>query len=179
MANAQVLLLVLGPSIPAESLRALVATAAGQVGFTPGPWTSATGSSRAVRDASSARGATFSEGPWVGLTFTSGTTDFPAVPFSMPWTALRMNALNGPETGDPTTALLDRIRAGLAALADVSSSRVASRTPRNAISWDRNVPAPIVLPESGAGSGRSSSAGWLTALGLIGALAWFARSGIR
>jgi hypothetical protein len=174
MANAQILMLVMDDAVAAENLRALVATAAGQVGFTPGPWTAAAGSSRAVRDSGSTRGGTFSEGPWLGLTFTSNNP-LPDVPFSLPWSAIRMNVLNGPADSEALVSMTERIRAGLSTLPSNVIAIIASRGPRNAISWDRGVPAPIPLAES-SGAGAGGGGGFLLGLGAIAALAWWARS---
>ncbi len=170
MANGQILLVVRG-DVSAAALRAAVETAGRSAGFSPGPSTYAAGSSTAIRNGTLPTEGVFSDGPWLGFSFASDTA-LPTVAFSSPWSAIRMNLLGGPEGSEALVAVGNALRAM------PSVMRFASRSPRNAISWDRGVPASIPLTESSS-PGAAGGTGFLLGLGVVAALAWWARSGVR
>lgn len=167
MANAQILVLVSAPSeISTETFAAIVERAARAQGLGLGPWTyDATASTMAQA------GSSFVErvvgGPWDGLEITSGTT----VPASrrMVISAFRQNLAGLPDNAAGADAALSAL--GTIVRAELSSRgsvRLATRTTRNAISWDRGVPRPIDLSETG----QTSGIGWGVVAGLT-ALAIF------
>jgi len=171
MANVQVLLLMRG-SPDAASLSNAAIAAGRAAGFAPGPWTFATGSSRAARTPGETTQAAFSDGPWTGLTFDQPAA-FPAVPFSVPWAALRLNLIGGPE--DASGAVGNALTAALGG----NLIRMSSRGPRNAFTWERGVPEPIVLAEAGAAPAGPPYAGpgLLGGFVAIALLAWWASRG--
>lgn len=175
MANAQILLLVRGNPDAASLSNAAIA-AGRSAGFSPGPWTFASGTSRAARTIGETTQAVFSgpatDGPWAGLTLHQDTA-FPATTFAVPWAALRLNLLGGPE------GATEAVAAAISQALGGNLIRLASRGPRNAISWDRGVPEPIVLAEAGAPAGAAAGSplpvlGGLVAVAL---LAWWASKG--
>jgi hypothetical protein len=167
--NAQILLVVRG-SVAADALRAAIERAGRGAGFSAGPSTYASGSSTAIRNGALTTEGVFSDGPWLGFSFASETA-LPTVPSNVEWSAIRMNLMGGPDGSAGLDAVANALRAMPATI------RLASRSPRNAISWDRGVPASIPLTEST--SPGSSNGGFLLGLGVVAALAWFARSGVR
>lgn len=182
MANAQILLLLAG-AVPADTIRTVVEAAARANGFTPSAWTYATGADTALRDSSTPDGrvGTFSTGPFLGKSFSTSTPMLPPASATapttgqVPWTAFRMNLLNGPDRsagGDQTSQALYAIAAAIrAGLSNVIAS--ASRGASNTITWDRGVPAAITLPESGGGG----SAGLLVGMALVAGVAVMAGRG--
>lgn len=165
MANAQILLVVRG-LVSAEALRSAVETAGRAGGFVAGPSTYASGSSTAIRQGVV---GTFSAGPWLGFEFPGET--LPSVPSNVEWSAIRMNLLDGRDGSEALTLV------GNALLAMPSVIRMASRGPRNAISWDRGVPA--ALPLSEASSPGARGGGFLLGLTVVAGLAWLASRGAR
>ncbi len=174
MANAQILVLLAG-AVPADTIRTVVEAAARANGFTPSAWTYASGADTALRDTTVPTSGTFTTGPFLGKGFNLSTPLPMAAPTSqVPWTAFRMNLLNGPDAGatDATStalvAIAGAIRSGLSGVIGM-----ASRGASNTIVWDRGVPASIVLPEAGGGGGG----GLIIGVGLVAAVAAMASRG--
>jgi hypothetical protein len=182
MANAQILILLAG-AVPADTIRTVVEAAARANHFTPSAWTYAQGTDTGLRDTSTPDGrvGTFSTGPFLGKTFSTSTPFLPAASptapntAQVPWTAFRMNLLNGPDRspgGDETSqalyAIASAIRAGLS-----NVIALASRGASNTVAWDRGVPAAITLPEAGGGG----SGGLLIGLALVAGVAVMAGRG--
>jgi len=171
MANAQILVLLAG-AVPADTIRTVVEAAARASGFTPSAWTYAQGADTALRDTTVPTMGTFTTGPFLGKGFNLSTPLPTATPTSqVQWTAFRMNLLSGPDQG--TTGATDAALAATSSAVHAGLRNIigwASRGASNTISWDRGVPASIVLPEAGGGSGGGLLVGFI-AVAAVAAMA--------
>lgn len=163
MANAQILILVTSPTeVPAEVFQGAVERAVRASGLGLGPWT---------YDATAVtlrREGTLTErvvgGPWDGLELTSGTPLSAATRRAV-ISAFRQN-ISGLRDGTVDSEIMGVHAAVRQSLASRGELRVAFRTTRNAISWDRGVPRPIELSQTG----QTAGIGW-GVLAAIGGLA--------
>lgn len=160
MATAQILIYIVRPTeVPVDTIRAAVTAAAQAQGLTPSAWTYA---STAV---SISPDGTVTGGPLDGVTFPFTSLSSHRLIVS----AFRQNVAGLPEGGDALATALNALRDAIRPALVPSSTpnvamKIATRTTRIQVSWDKGVPAPLALPgEAGAGGGL----GW-GVLALIG-----------